>query len=98
MLYRNGDRFSSGAATYTYHPATEQERTPRIFLTVSFDGIDTEAFLDTGAPYVVCKPQIARSSPANTPSANRSAQQPLDLLVEQNWLLKEINANLLVLL
>ena len=67
IFYPNGEPFSSGAVTYAYHPVTELERSPRIFLTVSFgwndaeDGIDTEAFLDTGAPYVICKPQIAYS-------------------------------------
>ena len=60
LLFTDETSFSSGYATYAYHPVTQQENSPRIFLTISIEGVETQAFVDTGAPYVICKPQIAR--------------------------------------
>jgi hypothetical protein len=59
LFFLDGGAFATSYSTYAYLPATEQEVSPRIFLQVSIEGIYTEAFLDTGAPYVVCKPQVA---------------------------------------
>lgn len=59
LQFSSGQAFSTGMVTYTYRPVTEQETSPRIFLRVSIEGIETDAFLDTGAPFVVCKPEIA---------------------------------------
>jgi hypothetical protein len=59
LQFSTGQAFTTGAITYTYRPVTERETSPRIFLQVSIEGIDTAAFLDTGAPFVVCKPEIA---------------------------------------
>jgi hypothetical protein len=61
LQFSTGQAFSTGAITYTYRPVTEQETSPRIFLQVSIEGINTAAFLDTGAPFVVCKPEIAEA-------------------------------------
>ncbi|MCL1467150.1 hypothetical protein [Argonema galeatum] len=60
LLFLNGDTFATGAARYDYRPATEGEVTNRIILQVDIAGILIEAVVDTGAPYVVLAPRIAR--------------------------------------
>ena len=61
LRYNDEDRsvFSTGYSPIIYRPATEQEITPRIFIQVSFQGMETTAFVDTGAPYLICDPEIA---------------------------------------
>jgi hypothetical protein len=61
LQFQDGQVFSTGSSTYAYRPVTEREKSPRIFLQISIDGINTTAFLDTGAPYVVCTPEIAET-------------------------------------
>jgi hypothetical protein len=61
LLLPDGRSFSNAYTTYTYKTATVQETSPRIFLQVSIEGIDTEAFVDTGAPYVICRHQVAQA-------------------------------------
>ncbi|GAB4210036.1 MAG: hypothetical protein Fur006_70250 [Coleofasciculaceae cyanobacterium] len=41
-------------------PATVGETTNRIILPVEIEEIRTEAVIDTGAPYVICPPKIAK--------------------------------------
>jgi hypothetical protein len=59
LQFATGETFVTGAASYTYRPAIERDTFPRIFIQISIEGIGTDAFLDTGAPFVVCKPEIA---------------------------------------
>ena len=49
-----------GALKYSYQPATIGETTNRIVLPIEIQGIATEAVVDTGAPYVICAPRVAR--------------------------------------
>ncbi|WP_242060416.1 pepsin/retropepsin-like aspartic protease family protein [Aerosakkonema funiforme] len=60
LLSRDGDTFASGAIPYFYRPATEGETTNRIILRAEIEGYATEAIVDTGAPYVVVAPRVAR--------------------------------------
>lgn len=45
---------------HNYRPVSATETTNRIILLVEIEGILTEAVVDTGAPYVICAPQVAR--------------------------------------
>jgi hypothetical protein len=59
LQFDHGEPFASGAAPYTYLSASEQETTPRIIISVSIQGIQTSAFVDTGGVYAICSPEIA---------------------------------------
>ena len=69
LLFPNRDTFATGAILYQYKPATPNEKTNRIFLRVEIAGYPTEAVVDTGAPYVVLAPAIARVVGVNSASA-----------------------------
>jgi hypothetical protein len=56
---RAGQPFATGVTTYLYQPASG-DFTNRIVLQVSIGDVLTEAIVDTGSPYVVCPPRIAR--------------------------------------
>lgn len=60
LFFPNGDTFATGASPYEYRPATESETTNRIVLSVEIEGRLTEAVVDTGAPYVIWSPRLAR--------------------------------------
>lgn len=69
LFFPNGDTFATGASPYEYRPATESETTNRIVLSVEIEGRLTEAVVDTGAPYVIWSPRLARLAgftPADT--------------------------------
>jgi hypothetical protein len=61
LLYDNQDPFATGAQPYQERPATETEAINRLFIEVEIGGFRTSAVIDTGAPYVVCAPDIAES-------------------------------------
>ncbi|GAB4299066.1 MAG: hypothetical protein Fur0025_37810 [Oscillatoriaceae cyanobacterium] len=60
LFFADGETFASGAVGYTYAPVTEGETTNRLLFRLEIQGIPTMAVLDTGAPYVICSPKIAR--------------------------------------
>lgn len=60
LLCPNGQPFATAAIKYSYRPATVSKTTNRIILSVEIEGISTNAVVDTGAPYVICEPRIAR--------------------------------------
>ena len=62
LLFPNGDNFATGAIRYDYRSVTATETTNRIILEVKMQGIPTEAVVDTGAPYVICPPRVARQA------------------------------------
>jgi len=62
LLLPDGETFATGAIRYDYAPATPSETTNRIILLVKIEGIKTEAVLDTGAPYPIIAPRIARQA------------------------------------
>jgi hypothetical protein len=59
LNFQNGDPFATGSIGYLYEPATEWEITSRILLPIEIAEFQVEAIVDTGAPYVVCTPEIA---------------------------------------
>jgi hypothetical protein len=60
LIFANGESFATGALRYSYGPATPGETTNRIIMPVEIEGVSTNAVVDTGAPYVICEPRIAR--------------------------------------
>jgi|GEM_PF-2295248 len=44
----NGEPFATGAATYIYHPATEQEILPRLILHIEIENVSTSVILAYG--------------------------------------------------
>ncbi|NER38267.1 MAG: hypothetical protein F6J93_30650 [Oscillatoria sp. SIO1A7] len=69
LLFASGETFAAGAVGYKYGPATQGETTNRIILEVEIQEIPTRAAVDTGAPYVVCSPQVAFDAGVNTAAA-----------------------------
>jgi hypothetical protein len=64
----DGEPFATGKAAYAYGPVSEREQSSRISITIEFEGLRSQAVLDTAAPYVVCAPSIAEAvglDPAN---------------------------------
>jgi predicted aspartyl protease len=59
LFFPDGTPFAEAYSPFVYRPATENETTNRIFLQISVEGISTEAFVDTGSPFVILEPQIA---------------------------------------
>lgn len=59
LLHPGGNTFATGAIRYSYRPVSATETTNRIILLVEIEGVLTEAVVDTGAPFVICAPQIA---------------------------------------
>lgn len=62
LLFSNEDTFATGATNYDYRPATSTETSNRIILQVEIQNVPTEAIVDTGAPYVICPPRIAKEA------------------------------------
>ncbi len=63
LAFANGEPFATGAIDYLYQPATTGETTLRILLPIEIENVPTTAILDTGSPYVVCAPSVARYFP-----------------------------------
>jgi hypothetical protein len=60
LTFHDGQPFAIGAAGYDYRPATPEEDSLRLILQVEIAGVLVEAVVDTGAPYVICTPDVAR--------------------------------------
>ena len=65
LLYSDGETFATGAIIYQYAPATPSETTNRIVLTVAVENVITQAIVDTGAPYPIIAPRVARDAGLN---------------------------------
>lgn len=59
LHFEDGRPFSQGASVFSYRPATEQDTTPRIIVSVQIEDVCTESAVDTGGVYLVCDPEIA---------------------------------------
>ena len=66
LILQDGEPFAKGAIRYNYAPAAPGEMTNRIILPIEIETIQTEAVLDTGAPYPIIAPKIARQAGLNT--------------------------------
>lgn len=62
LLFPGGDSFANGAIYYDYIPVTANETTNRIILPVTVESIKTQAVVDTGAPYPIISPRVARQA------------------------------------
>ncbi|MFB2919174.1 hypothetical protein [Aerosakkonema funiforme] len=62
LLYPDGESFAIGAIRYQYAPATTSETTNRIIITVAVENVITQAIVDTGAPYPIIAPKVARQA------------------------------------
>jgi hypothetical protein len=62
LLFPGGDYFATGAIYYDYIPVTANETTNRIILPVTVESIKTQAVVDTGAPYPIISPRVARQA------------------------------------
>ena len=60
LSFPDGQPFATGAARYFYRPIAGYDRSPRIIVSVEIERMKTPAVVDTGAPYVICAPDIAR--------------------------------------
>jgi hypothetical protein len=65
LLFPDGEYFATGAINYAYRPAITSETTNRIIIVVSVEDSITEAVLDTGAPYPIISPKIAKQAGLN---------------------------------
>lgn len=60
LQFTNGESFATGAIRYEYRPVTENETTNRLLLQVDVENVLAEAVIDTGAPYSIIAPRVAR--------------------------------------
>jgi hypothetical protein len=81
LAYRDGRSFATGAESYVYRPATTQESTNRLILQIDIEGFMTLAALDTGAPYVICAPDVAQEIGLNRDAAIERAR----ILIRGTW-------------
>lgn len=75
LTFLTGEPFTTGAIAYLYRPAHEWEQTSRILVPVEIEGVPVMAVVDTGAPYVVCPPQVAALA-----GLQPDEEQPVSLL------------------
>ncbi|MCX6032674.1 MAG: hypothetical protein NT169_25735 [Chloroflexi bacterium] len=65
--------FATGAMPYSYRPIGDRDPTLRLMLGVAIEGVLTSAAVDTGAPYLICAPSVARQiRPHSTAALERS--------------------------
>lgn len=62
LLFPDGEYFAIGAINYAYRPAITSDTTNRIIIVVYVEDSITEAVLDTGAPYPIISPKIAKQA------------------------------------
>jgi hypothetical protein len=82
LAFPNGEPFATGSIKYAYVPVTRHDASPRIVLPVEIEAVTVTAVIDTGSPYVVCAPYIARRLGLR-PSA---AIDTLRMLIRGVWL------------
>lgn len=59
LNFPDGSPFAQGSSNFLCEPATSGERTSRVIIQVKIQEISTRAFIDTGAAYLICNPEIA---------------------------------------
>ncbi len=59
LQFPSGEPFATGTSAYLYRPVLATETVNRILVDVRLGPIQTQAYLDTGAVYMVCAPDIA---------------------------------------
>jgi hypothetical protein len=61
MLFLEGEPFTTGSQPYLFRPALPSDSSKRIIIEIEIHGRRTQAMLDTGAPYLICEPDIAKT-------------------------------------
>jgi hypothetical protein len=82
LTLSNGEHFAMGAAIYDYNSLPGSDTSARLILQVWVEGQKTSAILDTGAPYLVCSPNLARLVEFD-PAASLSQYE---LLIRGYWI------------
>jgi hypothetical protein len=59
LRFTSGEDFATGALRYLYQKGTEHDVFPRIIIPVEINSFPVNAIVDTGAPFVVCPPELA---------------------------------------
>jgi len=65
LQFSDGEPFATGGTHYEYRPATDDEITNRLIIRVAVENVITQAVVDTGAPYSIIAPRIARLAGLN---------------------------------
>lgn len=60
LLFSNQEPFATGATGYDYNLIPGSDVSARLILDVCVEGQRIEAILDTGAPFLVCSPKLAK--------------------------------------
>lgn len=69
LTFSTGETFATGVMDYGYRPYSDDDMAARIVLTVLVEGNLTNVILDTGAPYLICSPSLARQLGLNPAAA-----------------------------
>lgn len=59
LQFASGSPFATGASSYGYRPVLVTETVNRILVNIRLGSVQTQAYLDTGAVYMVCAPELA---------------------------------------
>lgn len=60
LSFPNRELFATGAVAYDYSAIPGSDNSARVLLHVKIAGLLTAAIVDTGAPYFICAPDVAR--------------------------------------
>ena len=69
LAFADGESFVTGAAGYDYDSLSDRDTSARLILNVEIEGFLTSAIVDTGAPYLICSPQLAKQLNLNASDA-----------------------------
>lgn len=58
LTFPNEESFATGATDYFYDPIPGSDTSARLILPVSVEGRFISAVVDTGAPFLVCSPEL----------------------------------------
>lgn len=59
LHFSSGSPFATGASSFVYRPVLSTETVNRILVDIRLGSVQTQAYLDTGAVYMVCAPDLA---------------------------------------
>ncbi|MCI0489600.1 MAG: retroviral-like aspartic protease family protein [Blastocatellia bacterium] len=74
LAFADGEPFATGAAGYDYDSLSDSGTSGRLILSIEVGGFLTSAIVDTGAPYLICSPQLARQLNLNVSDSLLSEQ------------------------
>ncbi len=93
LALSNGESFATGAATYDYNSIPGSDTSARLILQIWVEGQKTSAILDTGAPFLVCSPDLARLIEFDT----AASLSRYELLIRGYWIKGSLHRASLVL-